>query len=299
MRFIIVSLILLLTACSDSNDKTPADSIKHYRNDYSIGQYTAPASGHYATSYWIEGPQGVILIGTQYLAEDAMRAVDIAESYTGKKVVLGIVLHASPDQYQGTSALQERGVHVVSAQSVREQMEQQGISAAMALPSAAWTKTQLFDEAGLQLKAYVIRHGQSPSHVLIELDDHLFVGDLLANRYHSDLSLGRSQQWLERLEEIRKFAGARVIHPGHGYAMNADELLDRQEAYLGDFRKAVAEYYTGGDITELDRKSIAERLREWYPDYPLADLLDAGIEAEWQRLRQQDHMMLGKQNPRS
>jgi hypothetical protein len=95
---------------------------------------------------------------------------------------------------------------------------------------------------------------------------------------------------------MRKYAHPRVIHPGRGYAMNGDELLDRQVAYLQDYQKAVAEFYSGGNITDPDRQSIAAVLCEAYTEYPMDALLNEGIDAEWRQLREQDHMMMGEQS---
>jgi len=294
MRYLLATILLLLSACNESTPPAPNTAAPKYHNDYAIGHYSAPAEAGEVNSFWIEGPEGVILIGAQRLPSAALAAVDIAESYTGKKVGMAIVLHASPEQFGGTGVLQQRGIRVVTASPVAEQIGQlQADQQLGALPEIAWDKTTEFDAMGLRLKAYVIRAGQSPSHVLIQLDDHLFVGDLLANRYHAALQPGSdSAQWLERLHEIARFAQPRVIHPGRGYAASASQLLDQQLAYLQSLQQAVAAFYSGGEMTQPDQHSIAERMRRLYPDYGLAGLLDRAIPLEWTRLRQQDHMML-------
>lgn len=305
MRFLLISLLLLLTACTDS-PQAPAAAEKNISPNYRIGHFMSPERGRFANSYWIEGPQGLILIGTQFLPEYARQAVDIAESYTGKKVVLAIVLHASPDQFNGVATLQQRGIRVASSAPVVE-----GIAAAdeqarqrfalvygeaypehAALPEASWTKTTVFEAAGLQLKLLVIRAGQSPAHLLVDLDHHLFVGDLVNQGYHADLQLGQSKAWLERLEEMDRFGEARVIHPGHGYAMAAGDLLPQQRRYLQAFQRAVADRYAGAAIEDRDVKVISEQIQQAYPDYGLVDVLAPGIRAEWRTLLEQDHAMM-------
>ena len=164
----------------------------------------------------------------------------------------------------------------------------------LVLPDALWDKTQEFEVAGLRLKAYVIRAGVSEAHVLIGLDDHLFVGDLIVNKYHAWMELGKSKQWLERLEEIRKFVKPKVIHPGRGYAMGGELLLDQQETYLHFIKKSISQYYTGGNITEHDKKDIMKVITDKYPDYAFDYFLNIGIPAEWERLRQTDHEMMSQ-----
>ena len=313
LKLIALIFFILLSACSpDAPNKSsaaekPAGANTHkkieYHNDYQIGVYTSSAWGFNTNSYWIEGPDGVVLIDTQFLPSAANEAVDIAESVTGKKVVLAIVLHANPDKFNGTATLKARGIKVVSSKQVVALIPQvdkkrrawfydrykPDYPEKLVLPDVMWDKTQEFDAAGLHFKAYVIRDAVSDAHLLISLDGHLFVGDLIANKYHAWLELGKSKQWLERLEEIRRFAQATVIHPGRGYAMASETLLKQQEDYLQFINKTLTDFYTGGEITEEDKKGVIEAIVKQYPDYGFAVFLNMGIPAEWEQKRAKDH----------
>lgn len=301
---------MFLFSCSSETSTPPQQAPNYtkvsYSNDYQIGDYTSRLSEIGSKSYWIEGPDGVVLIDTQFLLSGANEFVDIAESVTGKKVLMAIVLHASADRFNGVSVLQKRGIEVVSSEqvvseieSVDKQMRERNASlyaddypASLALPLGKWKATQEFDVAGLRLKAYIIRDGESNAHVLIGVDDRLFVGNLVNNRYHADLELGKSEQWLERLEEIRRFTKARVIYPGKGYAMNAAFLLDQQEAYLRFVRKTIANFYTGGHISEQDIRDISKQIKNRYADYAGDSALSKSIVAEWEQMRLKDHEMM-------
>lgn len=308
-----VMLLVIVSCSSESTDKTEtktsaASEYKKvtYHNDYQIGSYRSSSWGFDTNSYWVEGPEGVVLIDTQFLPSAANEVVDIAESVTGKKVVMAIVLHANPDKFNGSAALKSRGIKVVSSKQIVELIPAVDEKARgwflerykpdypeqLYLPEALWDKTQEFDAAGLRFKAYVIRDAVSDAHLLIGLDDHLFVGDLVANKYHAWLELGKSEQWLERLEEIRKFVGPKVIHPGRGYAMSGEVLLNQQEAYLHFVRKAIAGVYTGGKISAQDKKDIIKIITDKYPDYGFEYFLNIGIPAEWERMRNKDHQMM-------
>ncbi|MCW9013962.1 MAG: hydrolase [Gammaproteobacteria bacterium] len=310
LRHLLIFLLFLVSACSEQapGDARHNSASASFSNDYHIGQYTAPLKGYSTNSFWIEGPEGVVLIGTQFLPSAALEAVDIAESYTGKKVVMAIVLHPTPDQFNGAQALTKRGIQVVSSQSVVDaipaahnktwpvfsQRLQPDYPDALVLPTALWQDTAVFKAAGLSMKAYVVRAAMSDAHVLIELDGHLFTGDLVANKSHSWPG-GDLARWLERLEEIRKFVHPRVIHPGRGHAMGGAALLDRQENYLRFVQRTVAEFYGGGEIGDQDKKDIRAKIVQHYPDYQFDRFLRYVIPAEWNRLLQDDHAMMGQQ----
>lgn len=300
-----VFLMSLVSCGNDASEQSTESGETSYHNDYRIGVYTS-RSGRGSNSYWVEGPKGVVLIDTQFLLSDAAEFVDIAESVTGKKVVMAIVLHASPDRFNGVSILKERKIPVVSAAQVVDEIPAAHERASrryaaqfpgdypteLVLPEVRWTQTRLFDAAGLRFKAYVIREGVSEAHLLVGLDDQLFVGDLVVYKYHADMQLGKSQHWLQRLEEIRRFSDARVIFPGKGYAMAAESLINHQQAYLTAVQKVIAEFYTGGRISDPDVKEIQGRITHQFGGYGDADLLPAGIRAEWEQMRLSDHEMM-------
>jgi len=310
MKHFFIFVVFFIVSCSsDTPENKPVapEYVKvEYHNDYQIGSYTSSSWGFNTNSYWIEGPDGVILIDTQFLPSATNEAVNIAESVTGKKVVMAIVLHANPDKFNGTAALKARGIKVVSSKQVVSlipDIDQQrrewfydrykpDYPEQLVLPDALWDKTQEFEAAGLRFKAYVIRDAVSDAHVLIGLDDHLFVGDLIVNKYHAWMELGKSKQWLERLKEIRKFVKPKVIHPGRGYAMNGDVLLNQQEAYLRFINETISRFYTGGAITEQDKKDIIKTITDKYSDYGLEYFLNIGIPSEWEQIRQKDHQMM-------
>jgi len=313
MKLLFIFLTFFIISCSSEPENNSTAKVAEteyvkveYHNDYQIGSYTSSSWGFNTNSYWIEGPDGVVLIDAQFLPSAANEAVDIAESVTGKKVIMAIVLHANPDKFNGTAALKSRGIKVVSSQqivSLITGVDQQrrewfydrykpDYPEKLVLPDALWDTTQEFEAAGLRFKAYVIRDAVSDAHLLIGLDEHLFVGDLVVNKYHAWMELGKSKQWLERLEEIRKFVNPKVIHPGRGYAMNGAALLDQQEAYLRFVIKTIRNFYTGGDITEQDKKDIVKVITDEYPDYGFEYFLNIGVLAEWEQIRQKDHEMM-------
>src|SRR4051794_19263888 len=86
--------------------------------DNRIGTYVSSEKGFETSSYWIEGPTGLIFIDTQFLLSAGEEALNWAEKVTGKKAQLAIVLHPNPDKFNGTSSYQKRGIRVVTSEQV-------------------------------------------------------------------------------------------------------------------------------------------------------------------------------------
>src|SRR5262245_53399149 len=85
-----------------------------------VGAYVSSNSGFSTNSFWIEGPEGLVLVDTQFLPSAAVEMVEWAERATGKKAVLAFVLHANPDKFNGTAALQQRGIRVLTSADVKK-----------------------------------------------------------------------------------------------------------------------------------------------------------------------------------
>lgn len=315
MKIVIKQILLLLlftflSACSGNDaEVSNTGSSKNQeqtnqQNNYRIGTYFSPDRKLSGNSYWVEGPDGLILIDTQFLVQDTLELLKVAQSITGKKVKMAIVLQPTAQRFNGVAALVSRGIRVVSSSQVvdaiprvdkesREkwQADNEDYPAETVLPEAIWDKTQEFDAVGLRLKAYVVRGTVSESHLLIGLEDSLFVGDIVMQGEHVDLSSVTLKRWLERIEEIRKFVSPEVIYPGKGYAMGGDVLLKQQQDYLEAFRKIISEYYTGGKISQVDIRDIVRKIKHQYPRFKNAYLLEQSVISAWESKREADHEM--------
>jgi glyoxylase-like metal-dependent hydrolase (beta-lactamase superfamily II) len=75
------------------------------RDDPAVGTYVSKPWGFNTSSYWIEGPKGLVVIDTQFLPSAAAEAVHWAEKLTSKKATHALVLHANPDKFNGTETL--------------------------------------------------------------------------------------------------------------------------------------------------------------------------------------------------
>ncbi len=125
----------------------------------------------------------------------------------------------------------------------------------------------------------------SEAHVVVEFEGHVFVGDLVANLNHSWLEIGKTGQWLKRLEEIRSLK-PKYVHPGRGPS-GGPELLDREEAYLRRFIFLVhqmhPEKHPGQPLSNTQLEKIKSQIERDYPGFGNSYFLFGGLPAEWKR----------------
>jgi len=261
---------------------------------HEIGSYTSPPRSFSTVTYWIAGPQAAVLIDTQFLPKDGVQALREAERTSGKKVSHALVLHPNPDKFNGTAALQASGVLVMTSAQVAKQIpavhsirlgwfadEYKGdYPHEAATPTSFGEHTQEVLWSGIKLKLHVLGYGSSAAHVVAEIDGSVFVGDLVNPDNHAWLELGRIDDWLRRLEEIRAMKPARVF-PGRGKP-GGPELLERQAQYLRFVQTLVQAERPSGSLGWFTKLRLERAIERQYPalGYPL--FMREGLAAVWQ-----------------
>jgi glyoxylase-like metal-dependent hydrolase (beta-lactamase superfamily II) len=218
--------------------------LNSFTDAQTVGYYTSPEKTFSTVSYWIVGETGTVLIDTQFLPKEGLDALAMAEKVSGKKVTHAIVLHPNPDKFNGTEALKARGVDVMSSsQAIYWIASVHDIRLGWfakdfapdypsepAKPRSFGRRTTDVELSGLAMRLHVLGPGCSASHVVAQVGDAVFVGDLVNPDNHAWLELGTIDEWLRRLAEIRAMNPKRVF-PGRGKP-GGIELIDKQEAYL-------------------------------------------------------------------
>jgi glyoxylase-like metal-dependent hydrolase (beta-lactamase superfamily II) len=221
------------------------------KNAAQVGEYVSSWNGFRTSSYWIEGPSGLILIDTQFLLSAAEEFVNLAEKTTGKKAVLAVVLHPNPDKFNGTALYQNRGIKVITSSQVLakipgvhklrtgwfEKRFRPDYPTEEPKPESFGDKTTEVEAAGIKLKLHVLGAGCSDAHVVAQYGSHLFPGDLVTIGFHSWLELGLLDEWLQRISELQELKPEHV-HTGRGGTGTA-EALDREAQYLWDVVREV------------------------------------------------------------
>jgi glyoxylase-like metal-dependent hydrolase (beta-lactamase superfamily II) len=290
-----LGLALLFSGCASAPRLPHAAAVTVAHGDGRVGTYVSTDAGFQTASYWIEGPTGLIMIDTQFLLSAAAEAIEWAERVTGKKVLLAIVLHPNPDKFNGTEVFQKRGIRVVTSKQVLDLIPEvhedrhhwfyerfkPDYPDEAARPESFGAATTTLSAGGVTVKAHVLGAGCSEAHVVVEYDGHVFTGDLVANLHHSWLEIGKTDQWLQRLAEIRAME-PRFVHPGRGPS-GEDELLDREEAYLRRVIALIAHEKPRLPVNDRAVERIKGTLVREYPGYGNSYFLEIGLPAEWER----------------
>lgn len=293
---LLAALALALGACgagSASVAPSPAARTDDPDRAEGVGTFVSVPRGFETRSYWIEGPDGLVVVDTQFMPSEAERLIATAERETGKRVAMAIVLHPNPDKFNGADVFRAHGARVVTSQQVLDRIP--AVDAirrrwfydryAPDYPEVTPTleafgdRSMELDAAGLTLRAHVLGAGCSEAHVVIEWSGHVFVGDLVASGVHSWLELGHLDEWLARLDEIAA-TGPRRVHPGRGPSGGL-ELLDAQRAYLERVRTLTREASPVMPPPEGAIDALRARVVEAYPDHGYEVFLRVGLPAVW------------------
>ena len=258
-----------------------------------VGTYVSPPRSFSTASYWIAGPRSTILIDTQFLPKEGMEALREAERGSGGKVSHALVLHPNPDKFNGTAALQASGVRVMTSTQVAEQIPavhsirlgwfadeyKPDYPREAAQPASFGDRSQQVDWSGLKIKLHVLGPGSSAAHVVAQVDDAVFVGDLINVDNHAWLELGRIDDWLRRLDEIRDMKPARIF-PGRGKP-GGPELIDRQSEYLRFVQRLVQAERPGGSLGWFTKLRLQSVIEQQYPALGYPIFMRGGLAAVW------------------
>jgi glyoxylase-like metal-dependent hydrolase (beta-lactamase superfamily II) len=312
MRRLLVLLVLLVIGCGGSKEPaSPTSSSAASKTSTKKEEGTLTKNGDLLTyvsipwgfstsSYVIEGSKGLVAIDTQFLPSAAEEMIAKAEAMTKKKFVLAIVLHANPDKFNGTATFQKHGVKVITSEQVKKVMPEVHEKRVRAFydryapdypkdlpnPDVFGNATQEMNveaAGGVKLRLHVLGAGCSEAHVVVERPDtqEIFVGDMVANKHHSWLEIGKTDQWLTRLDEMKKMT-PKTVHPGRG-ASGPASLLDDEEAYLKRVMSIVAAEKPAMPVKEEALERAEKAIVDAYPGYGHPVFLKIGLPAEWER----------------
>jgi glyoxylase-like metal-dependent hydrolase (beta-lactamase superfamily II) len=281
--------------CGAAAPSPPAGPASATAQRPAVTAFVSKPWGFSTSSYWIEGPTGLIAVDTQFLPSEAERMIAVAEKQTGKRFELAVVLHANPDKFNGTAVFQKHGVKVVTSAQVKALLPDVHARRTKAFyeryspdyprelpaPDVFGDQTTELEAAGLRVKLHVLGAGCSEAHVVLEWNQHVFVGDLVGNGVHSWLEIGKTDQWLQRLTEIEQLHPTRV-HPGRGVS-GGPELLANERTYLENVIQIVAAESPTLPMPEAGFERAKAKIAAKYPDYGFPVFLDIGLPAEWAR----------------
>ncbi|MEQ1876893.1 MAG: lipoprotein, partial [Bdellovibrionia bacterium] len=189
--------LLVLAGCAATSQSrlTQGARVTLEPGDFRVGTYISRPNGFSTASYWIEGPKGLVFVDTQFLLSAAGEMIDWAEKATGKKVILGIVLHPNPDKFNGVEVFKKRNIPVVTSDQVRTlipsvhqdrhhwfyERYKPDYPDQAPIPETFGNSTRVLEQAGVPIKVHTLGPGCSEAHVVVEFEKHVFVGDLVSS----------------------------------------------------------------------------------------------------------------------
>lgn len=264
-------------------------------DDAKVGSYVSSENGFSTATFWIEGPEGLILLDTQFLRSAAVEAIQTAEKYTGKKALAAFVLHPNPDKFNGTEVFKKHGIRVLTSSAILQKIPAvhrlrkswfferfkpdypEDAPEIEALNERLGEKTRKMSLAGTEITLHFLGPGCSDHHLAIEWKKHLFVGDLVTNNYHSWLELGRVDAWIARIQELQRLAPD-WVHPGRGPS-GSDSLLVQELHYLKTVRQIVRTGVAKAHTRKQAQVQIEDQILKSFPGYRNSLFVSNGVEA--------------------
>ncbi|RED15210.1 MBL fold metallo-hydrolase [Parasphingopyxis lamellibrachiae] len=282
----LIAIALAFAGCdgrgSDAGDEPEANAVA----ELEIHRPHRPGPGT-VNSYWLEGPDEILVFDTQQEIGLAERVVAAIQT-TGKPVTAIIVSHYDPGHFGGIQAFTDAfpDAEILMTEGVAEQIsrdlsgyierlrEAQGDDyRAPPEPTRLITNREELMVSGVPVVIHIVAGTEADTMAMLAIPSEraLLASDLVANRMHPDFADADIDSWPRALDRIaREFTGY-TLYPGHGDPGPASLLAANQIAYISFVRSQVERDILSDDLaSEAEINAAIEAIRSNYPDWESA-----------------------------
>lgn len=258
-------------------------------------RFAVPGPGSVNT-YWIEGPQGLIIIDFQRDTVAAGQAIE-AIRQSGRPIAAMLLTHAHPDHIGGLAQFKatfpDAPILASEASAIELRTDGQGYQLLTRkvlgdrAPSSYPAPDRLIETgkeisiAGLRVVPLEFGPGEAVSATVYYFPElrAIFAGDIAVAGMTDFLLEGRTGPWLVQLDRLAgAFPGANRLYPGHGLPGLPDEVIGHARKMLELYRSAVAEQIaagqaSSGNLSDLGQAIVERRVRSALGDLPPVALI--------------------------
>lgn len=282
----LMALALVFAGCtgngSDANDGAETEAIAglEIHRPFRSGPGTV-------NSYWIEGPDEILVFDTQRDITLANRVVAVIEA-TGKPVTAIIVSHYDPGHFGGLQAFIEAfpDAEFLMTEEVAEQIgrdlsgygerlrEAQGDEyRAPPEPTRLIANREELTVSDVPVIVHAVANTEAETITMLSIpsEQALLASDLVANRMHPDFADADIDSWPRVLDRITRDYNGYTLYPGHGEPGPVNLLAANQIAYISFVRGQVERNILSDDLASEDEiNSAIDAIQSNYPGWESA-----------------------------
>jgi glyoxylase-like metal-dependent hydrolase (beta-lactamase superfamily II) len=279
----LLALTLAVAGCSGRETETDQGPEADAVADLEIHRPFRRGPGS-VNSYWIEGPDEILVFDTQRSVALAERVVAAIEA-TGKPVTTIVISHYDPDHFGGLQAFIEAfpDAELLMAESVAEQIgrdlsgyverlrETQGDAyRAPPEPARLIEHREELTVSDVPIVVHLLTDTEAETITMLAIPSEraVLASDIVANRMHPDFADADIDSWPRALDRLTRDFSGFTLYPGHGEPGPVNLLAANQVAYLSFVRSQVEREILDDDVaTEEEINAAIAAIRANYPGW--------------------------------